>query len=177
MTDLFSDREWFALVSHPGRQQVVKAELERQRYRVFLPMCRKQRRHAGKVEVVLRPLFERYLFVGCHTEQPFHPITNTRGVAFLVRSASGIPCRVPPVALREVKRRCDADGGAVDLVPGARVARWQPDQPLRVLDGPFRDFIGLFAGGDGETARILLDLFGRPTITTVGAQSLEPVQP
>ncbi len=177
MSDLFSEGEWFAIVSHPGRQQQAKEALERQRYRVFLPMGRTQRRHAGKTEVVERPLFDRYLFVGRHSEQPFTPITNTRGVAFVVRGVGGIPCRVSPLALRAVKRRCDADGGSVNLIPGGRVAQWRPEQPLRVLDGPFKDFVGLFAGGSGETAKILLDLFGQPTLTSLPEQSLEPVVP
>ena len=174
MTDLFSDRMWFAVVSHPGKQELVRNELERQRYRAFLPMCRRERRNGGKAEVVIRPLFDRYLFVGCHTEQPFGPIGNTRGVAFIVRSARGVPCRVSPLALRAVKSRCDKDGGAVDLVRKPPKERWAPEQPLRVLDGPFKDFVGLFAGASGETAKVLLDMFGQLRVLSIPLQCLEP---
>ena len=140
-------------------------------------MCLEERTRQGRKESVRRPLFGRYVFVGIHSEQPFRPIANTPGVAFVVRGAGRIPCRVTPLALRAVKRRCDADGGAVNLIPGARVAQWQPDQSLQVLTGPFRDFIGQFADGSGETARILLDIFGRATVVTVDANNLQPADP
>lgn len=175
MTDLFSDRTWFAVVSRPGKQELVRDELERQRYRAFLPMCRRERRNGGRKEVVIRPLFDRYMFVGCHAEQPFGPIGNTRGVAFIVRGAGSIPCRVPPIALRAVKSRCDKDGGAVDLARRPPKERWAPEQPLRVVDGPFKDFVGLFAGASGETAKILLDLFGNLRVMSISLQCLEPV--
>lgn len=179
MNDLFSDREWFAIVSKPGEQQRAKDYLERSGYRVFLPMCLEERTRHGRKESVRRPLFGRYVFVGVHTEQdqPFRPIANTPGVAFVVRGAGHIPCRVTPLALRAVKRRCDADGGAVILIPGARVAAWVPNQPLKVLSGPFRDFIGQFADGSGETARVLLDIFGRATVVSIDAENLEPTAP
>lgn len=174
MTDLFSDREWFAIVAKPREQQRAKEYLERQDYRAFLPMCLEERTRQGRKESVRRPLFGRYVFVGIHSEQPFRLIATTPGVAFIVRGAGGIPCRVPALALREVKRRCDFDGGAVNLIPGPRTAQWQPEQSLKVLAGPFRDFIGQFAGGSGETAQILLDIFGRATVVTVDANNLQP---
>lgn len=177
MSDLFSDCEWFAIVSKPGHQQQAKECLERRGFRVFLPMGLEERTRRGVKEAAHRPLFGRYVFVGVHPEQPFHPIASTPGVAFIVRGVGGIPSRVTPLALRAVKRRCDADGGAVNLIPGARVAQWQPDQPLKVLDGPFRDFVGMFAGATGETARVLVEIFGRATVVSVNAKHLEPAAP
>ncbi|SMH60484.1 transcription termination/antitermination protein NusG [Azospirillum agricola] len=177
MSDLFSDCEWFAVVSKPGHQQQAKECLERRGFRVFLPMVLEERTRRGVKEAAHRPLFGRYVFVGVHLEQPFHPIASTPGVAFILRGVGGIPSRVTALALRLVKSRCDADGGAVNLIPGARVAQWKPNQPLKVLEGPFRDFIGQFAGGSGETARVFLDVLGRSTVVSIGAQHLEPAVP
>ena len=181
--DMFSDREWFAAVSQVGMPpyELAVKELGRQGYRVFAPLCRKERRHAGKVEVVERPLFDRYLFVGLDSEQPFHPITSTRGVSFVVRGLGGVPSRVSPIALRRVKARCDAfEGGVVDFTPAKRkemAAKWETDQPVKITAGPFRDFIGLFVGATGDQVQIALSLFGRPTTATVSAQHLEPMAP
>lgn len=174
MTDLFSDREWFAIVAKPREQQRAKEYLERQDYRAFLPMCLEERTRRGQTEAVHRPLFGRYVFLGIHSEQPFRPIAYTPGVAFIVRGSGGIPCRVPALALREIKSRCDADGGAVNLIPAPPMAQWQPEQPLKMLSGPFRDFIGRFASGNGDTARILVHILGRATVVTVDAHTLQP---
>ncbi|QCO18874.1 hypothetical protein D3869_26770 (plasmid) [Azospirillum brasilense] len=182
MDDRFTGCDWFAVVSHVGLAQYELAakELERQRYRVLAPLCRKERRHAGKTETVTKPLFDRYLFAGVHPGQSFRPIVNTRGVAFVVRGLSGAPCRVPLAALRCIQDRCDADGGVVDFTPAKRKTRdvqWQKDQPVRIVAGPFTDFVGLFAGASKDVVRVVLDLFGRETPLALDAQNVVPVDP
>ncbi|MCW2243598.1 transcription termination/antitermination protein NusG [Azospirillum canadense] len=180
--DMFSDREWFAVVSHVGTQHYLRAskELERQGYRVFAPMCRRERRNASKVEAVIRPLFDRYLFVGMHSEQPFHPITCTRGVAFVVRGFRNMPSRVSPLALRRVKARCDAfEDGVIDFTSSKRkelAAKWSKNQPVRISSGPFADFIGLFAGASGNVVQVVIEIFGRQTPVSIAPQHLRPTE-
>lgn len=180
--DIFSDADWFAVVSHVGTEkyELAAKELGRQGYRVFAPMCRRERRHAGKVEAVLRPLFDRYLFVGLTPEQPFHPITNTRGVAFVVRGLGGVPCRVSHLPLRRVKSRCDAfEDGVIDYTPSKRKelsVALQKGQPVRIASGPFADFMGLFAGASGNVVQVVIEIFGRQTPVTVAPQHVEALQ-
>ena len=49
--------------SRPGLETRALTNLKRQEYNVWLPLYRKKRRHARKLEKVLRPLFPRYLFI------------------------------------------------------------------------------------------------------------------
>ncbi|WP_174436437.1 transcription termination/antitermination protein NusG [Azospirillum brasilense] len=179
--DMFSDREWFAVVVKPGRNQEVHRRFEEQGYRSFLPLCLRERSNGpGRVETVVRPLFDRYQFVGCHTEQPFSPITSTIGVNFVVRGVGNFPLRVSPLVLRKVKDRCDADGGAVDFRPRQSEPRppvtWEPEQVLRVIEGPFRDFAAVFLEVDKrrEMALVMVDLFGRSTPLAIPVDSLRP---
>ena len=182
--DMFSDREWFAVVVKPGRNQEVHRRFEEQGYRSFLPMCLRERSNGpGRVETVARPLFDRYQFVGCHTEQPFGPITSTIGVAFVVRGVGNFPLRVSPLVLRRVQARCMADGGAVDLRPRQpeRAAPrpavvWEPEQVLRVIEGPFKDFAAVFLEVDKrrEMAFVMVELFGRTSRIAMSVDSLRP---
>lgn len=187
MTDLFSDREWFTVVAKPGKSEEVHRRYLEQGYRSFLPMCLRDRECGrGRVETVARPLFDRYQFVGVHTEQPFGPILHTIGVAFLVRGAGGIPLRVSPLVLRRVQARCDADGGMVDLrrprklvdtAPDAPLADWQPGQALEVIDGPFRSFAASlleWADKRHQMAVVMVELFGRPMRMEVPVSGLRP---
>lgn len=174
--DMFDGLSWFAVVAHPGRQEQAQAELAKQGYGVFLPMCRREVTHARKTEAVLRPLFDRYLFAGVDllAGQPFTPIGNTRGVAFVVRGSSGAPSRVPVAALRRVKERCDSDGGVLDLTPSRTRLTWAPGTELRVTDGPLQGLLALFGGAVGhEAARVMVQVFGRPTVATMPVASLE----
>lgn len=182
MSDMFSDLNWFAVVTHLGKWSEAKEHLDRQRYRTFLPMCQRVRSHAGKKEIVERPLFNRYLFVGVGFDQAFSPICNSRGVAFVVRGMGGIPCAVPPQALRAIKARCDADGGMVDLVPQGMFGPektqphpgWQPGARLRISEGVWADFLAVFEGYHGGVARVALELFGREVSAEIDVRHLEP---
>ncbi|MCM8736607.1 hypothetical protein M5E06_20990 [Azospirillum sp. A1-3] len=188
MADQFSDCEWMAVVVKPGRNEEVHRRYLEQGYRSFLPMCLREREYGrGRIETVTRPLFDRYQFVGYHTEQPFSPILNTIGVNFLVRGADLMPLRVSPLILRRIKARCDADGGMVDLRPREPepesetekrpVVTWEPEQALRVIDGPFRDFAAVFLQSDkrGEMALVMVELFGRTSRVEMPVANLRPI--
>lgn len=170
MTDQFSDREWFAVVVKPGRNEEVHKRFEDQGYRSFRPLCLREREFGrGRIETVVRPLFDRYQFVGVHTEQPFGPIQSTIGVAFVVRGMGHMPLRVSPLVLRRVVSRFN-DDGLVDLRPARSVAGpmvdWEPGEMLEVIDGPFRDFSAVlveWADKRREMARVLVNIFGRTT--------------
>ena len=56
-------RRWYVVHTQPQGESRAKANLERQGYEVYLPRCRKWRRHARRAEIVAAPLFPRYLFV------------------------------------------------------------------------------------------------------------------
>lgn len=180
MTDQFSDREWFTVVVKPGRNEEVHKRLEDQGYRSFRPLCLTERRNRekGRMEVVVRPLFDRYQFVGVHSEQPFGPIGNTIGVDFLVRGAGRLPLRVSPLALRRVVQRFNADG-LVDLCPARPAAGpmvdWEPGEMLEVIEGPFRDFSAVlveWADKRREMAKVLVNIFGRTTLVGVPVAGL-----
>lgn len=186
MADQFSDCEWMAVVVKPGRNEEVHKRFEDQGYRSFLPMCLRDRRNGpGRIETVARPLFDRYQFVGYHTEQPFGPILNTIGVNFLVRGADLMPLRVSPLILRRVKARCDADGGMVDLRQrgpeperGSEprpVVTWEPGEVLEVVEGPFRDFTATllqWADKRREMAQVAVNIFGRTTPVAMAVTGL-----
>lgn len=162
--DMFSDRTWFAVVSKPRMWEAVEKGLELRGYSVFLPKCLVLRRHARRVDTVERPLFGRYMFAGLTTEQPFMYILHTPGVAFVLRDAAGIALPVSPIVLRDIKARVDADGGAVDLVPKPvkkRHKRYRKNQRLRVTEGPFEGFEGLYVASQGERITLLLDILQR----------------
>lgn len=182
MADQFSDREWYAVVVKPGRNEEVHKRFEDQGYRSFRPLCLTERRNreCGRMETVVRPLFDRYQFVGVHSEQPFGPIGSTIGVAFVVRGAGHLPLRVSPLVLRRVVSRFNADG-VVDLRPARPVAGpmvdWEPGEVLDVIDGPFQAFAATlieWADKRREIARVIVNIFGRTTpveMPTTGLRS------
>ena len=50
---------WFVVYTQPLKETVAKQHLEEQGYDVYLPMFKKTRRHARRIDEVLQPLFPR----------------------------------------------------------------------------------------------------------------------
>src|SRR5262249_21254883 len=76
---------WFAVQTMPRAEDRARDHLKRQNYETYLPRLRKRRRHARRVDTVLRPLFPGYLFVSFDpSRDPWRAINSTIGVIRLV---------------------------------------------------------------------------------------------
>lgn len=163
-------KRWFAVHARVHSERRALTNLERQSFEAWLPLYRKMRRHAGRTEQVLRPLFPRYLFVALDlSAEPWRAILSTYGVAGLVGSAEG-PLPVPEGVVEALRARADADGTyTLD-----RASRLKPGDRVRIEAGPMRDLEGVFqAASDAERVVVLLTLMGRDVRVTVRAAIIE----
>jgi len=149
---------WYVVQTQPNAERRALAHLTRQGFTAYLPRYRKRRRHARRTEIVLAPLFPRYLFVSIDmTAQRWRSIQSTVGVSRLVCNGDE-PAPVPEAVLGALRARESADG-VIEIDTQPRFAR---GDKVRVLDGAFGDCLGLYDGmTDGERVAILLDLLGR----------------
>lgn len=163
-------KNWFAVHTHAHGEKRALVNLERQGFAPWLPLYRRQRRHAGKVEQVLRPLFPRYLFVSLDLEaQRWRAILSTFGVAGLVGHADG-PVPVPDPVIDGLRARAGTDG--TFLLD--RTSLLKTGDPVRIDDGPMRDVEGIFqAASDADRVIVLLSLMGRDVRVTVPADHIE----
>ncbi|SDE89947.1 transcription termination/antitermination protein NusG [Rhodospira trueperi] len=150
-------RRWYAVHTHARAEEKAEFHLRRQGYEVYCPRLERTRRHARRVETVLRPMFPRYLFTPLDVEaQPWHAINGTFGVKHLVgRGERPTPL---PGGLVEALMERESEAGAV-TVP---VPAFHPGEALVVEEGPFRDLVARFEiMADRERVTVLLDLLGR----------------
>ncbi len=155
---------WYVVQTQPHAETKAVWHLRRQEFQTYLPRFRKKRRHAGRTDVVLAPLFPRYLFVSVDMEtQRWLSIRSTVGVSRLVCNGER-PAQLPWSVYESLKSREDEDGLIqLDLRP-----RFAPGDKISILDGAFRGCNGLYEGMTGnERVAILLDLLGRKVRTTV----------
>lgn len=165
---------WLAIRCHGGREAEAEQRLRRQGYEAWLPLCRVRIKHARKTEIVLRPLFPRYLFLAL-TDEALRPVENTPGVAEVLRTAAGKLARVPVPTIECIRSRVDADGGAVDLTPVPPGQRFSLRELVRVSRGPFAGHRGLFVAADRERVWLLLDLLGGQTTLELTGDDVEKV--
>ena len=160
---------WYIVQTQPNAERKAVAHLERQGFTTYLPRYRKRRRHARRTEIVLAPLFPRYVFVSIDMEaQRWRSIQSTLGVSRLVCHGDA-PAMVPPAVLDALHAR-ESNDGIIDIDTPSRFAR---GDRIRVTSGAFGDCFGLFESmTDSERIAILLDLLGRKVRVVLDAEDV-----
>lgn len=164
---------WYAVHCQPNRERAAAAHLRNQDYDVFLPLQRKTRRHARKIDRVLRPFFPGYLFLQLDLAlDRWRPINGTFGVVRLVMQGDR-PAPAPLGVVEGLKECCD-ENGVLEWLP-----MLVPGQPVRITEGPFAELVGELERLDGAgRVRVLLNFMGGevptwlPRSSVVSATSL-----
>jgi transcriptional antiterminator RfaH len=163
--------QWYVVHCRVSSEQRAEINLRRQDYEVWLPMYHKTRRHARRVETVLRPLFPRYLFVRLDlSSQSWRPILSTFGVHNIIADGDG-PLAIGDDIIAALRERADLEG----VFEIARSA-FKPGEEVRVQGGPMANLEGIFqAELDSDRVLILLKLMGREVRVSVAGDDVEPV--
>ena len=151
---LVGNERWFLVHTLAKSEQKAKWHLAAQGFRSFLPQFEKTIRHARQLRTVRAPLFPRYLFVVLDLERdPWLSVRSTVGVSRLI-TQDGRPVPVPVGIVESLIAQSNGELTRLDgnLVKG---------QQVRILSGPFADFVGTLERLD-DTGRVqvLLDLMG-----------------
>jgi transcription elongation factor/antiterminator RfaH len=166
---LAGNERWFVAHTLPKSEWKAELHLGAQGFRTFQPQIRKTIRHARQLKTVRAPLFPRYLFVILDLERDrFLSVRSTVGVSSLFSNRDGRPVPVPIGIVESLIERSDDSLTRLDndLVKG---------QQVRILTGPFVDFIGtldrLNAAG---RVRVLLQLMGTAVPVALHRSALAP---
>lgn len=162
--------DWIVAHCHAHAEVRAEAHLRRQGYEVYLPKYKKTRRHARRVETVIRPLFPRYLFIGFNKEATrWRPIRSTIGVSHLISSGEQ-PLVVPSWVIEQLRQREDAAG----LFIGVSQETLKKGDAIQITSGPFYDQLGVFDGlNDNQRVAVLLDIMGRQVKTLVPLEAIQ----
>ncbi|MBF0119205.1 MAG: transcriptional activator RfaH [Desulfobacterales bacterium] len=109
-----NDRSWFAVQTKMNKEFLAKENYLRQGYIVYLPIIYKERRHARRVDKVVRPFFPRYLFLNLtESEKNWQTINSTIGVIGAVHFGKQYPS-VPDFVIEQLKLR-ENENGFIDF--------------------------------------------------------------
>jgi transcriptional antiterminator RfaH len=142
---------WWAVQCKPRQESRAQANLETSGVRTFLPLARHdapdraKRGAAAKIE----PLFPRYLFARCDAPGMAHRIRFARGVTKIL-GIQNRPTAVDDSIIASIQQRVGEDG-CVPLAPA-----FQQGDPVRVVAGPLKDFVGVFESSVTGTDRVRL---------------------
>jgi transcriptional antiterminator NusG len=170
---------WFVVHSYSGYENKVKKNLEHriesmgmldQIFQVVVPTEEEVELRDGQRRTTERRVFPGYILVEMlMNDDTWYVVRNTPGVTDFVRSgAKPIPLRQEEVD--KILKRMEADA------PKIKVS-FKEGQKVRIVDGPFEDFMGSVDAIDADRARVrvLVNMFGRETPVEVDFLQVERV--
>jgi len=161
---------WIAVNTHPNREQSAECNLRHQGYAVYMPVVKKQIRHARRVSEVLRPLFPGYLFVRLDdTQARWRPILSTIGVRSVVCTRD-VPCILPAPFIDDLRAR-EKDG-----VIARSASAPQIGETVRVGRGAFDGLAGKIVDlSENDRLVVLMDFLNRPVRVKISSDLLSAV--
>ena len=166
-----SGKCWYLVYSKPRQEKGAVENLVRQHFEVYFPQIRVWRTRRGIRQLVVEPLFPRYLFIhlDSHSDN-WAPIRSTLGVTSLVRFGME-PAHVPDEMVKFLKSRQNAEGLHEWAEPALAVGG-----RARVISGPLAGYEGvLLAKSSRERVVILLDLVSGQIRARLNPAQIEPV--
>ena len=160
-------KNWYVIHTYSGYENKVKTNLEKRVesmnmedkiFRVLVPMEDEIEIKNGKKKVSKRKVFPGYVLVEMDmTDDSWYVVRNTPGVTGFVGSGSKpIPLLENEVAVILRQMGLEKTRTKIDVVIG---------QSVRVIAGPFKDFIGVVKEilEEKQKIRVSVSMFGRET--------------
>jgi transcriptional antiterminator NusG len=162
-----NDRRWYIVHTYSGFEERVKRNLEQRVkymdaenkiFRIVIPTEDEIEIRSGQRRTVTRKIFPGYVLVEMNLDdESWHVVRNTPGITGFVGGGN----KPTPLAEDEVKSILrQMEEGAPQVKVG-----FKKGESVRVVDGPFTDFIGTVDEinvGKGKV-KVMLSLFGRET--------------
>ncbi|MFZ3102091.1 MAG: transcription termination/antitermination protein NusG [Desulfitobacteriaceae bacterium] len=161
------EKNWYVIHTYSGYENKVKTNLEKRVesmnmedkiFRVLVPMEDEIEFKSGKKKIIKRKVFPGYVLVEMDmTDDSWYVVRNTPGVTgFVGTGAKPIPLLESEIAaiLRQM-----------GMEEQRTVIEFTINQSVRVITGPFKDFIGVVRQimEDKGKLRVNVSMFGRET--------------
>jgi transcriptional antiterminator NusG len=172
-------REWYVVHCYSGYENKVKRNLEQRIssmgmedfiFSVIVPTEEEIEVRDGKRRTYQRRVFPGYILVEmAMTDDSWYVVRNTPGVTGFV----GMGTKPTPLREEEVQRiikRMEAEAPTVKVT-------FKPGQRVRIVQGPFADFIGSVDDINMEKGkvRVMVSFFGRETPVELDFLQVEKV--
>ncbi len=161
------DRAWYVVHCYSGYENKVRHAIEQRIetmgmqdkiFDVVVPTEEEIEVREGKRRTVERRVFPGYILVQMKMdEDSWYVVRNTPGVTGFVGMGNQ-PTPLRPEEVNQIMRRMEAEAPKVKVT-------FKPGQKVRIIDGPFNDFMGTVSEIDMEKAkvRVMVSFFGRDT--------------
>ncbi|MER3545890.1 MAG: transcription termination/antitermination protein NusG [Chloroflexota bacterium] len=160
-------RAWYIVHCYSGYEKKVQHNLEQRiesmgmKHKIFdvvVPTEEEIEVKEGKRRTIERHIFPGYILVQMiMDDDSWYVVRNTPGVTGFVGMGNE-PTPLRPEEVAAIMKRMEAEAPKVKVT-------FKPGQRVRIIDGPFRDFMGTVfeIDMDRNKVRVLVSFFGRET--------------
>lgn len=161
------ERHWYVIHCYSGYENKVRHNLEQRIdsmgmkdkiFDVIVPTEEEIEVKDGQRRTVERRVFPGYILVQMIlTEESWYVVRNTPGVTGFV-GMGNTPTPLQPQEVAQIMKRMEAEAPKIKV-------NFKVGQKVRIIDGPFNDFMGTVGEIDPERAkvRVMVSFFGRET--------------
>lgn len=172
-------RNWYVIHCYSGYENKVRHNLEQRIesmgmkdkiFDVVVPTEEEIEVKEGKRRTVERRVFPGYILVQMlMNEESWYVVRNTPGVTGFV-GMGNTPTPLRPEEVSQILKRMEAEAPKVKVT-------FKPGQKVRIVDGPFNDFIGTVdkIDMDRTKVRVMVSFFGRETPVELDFLQVEKV--
>lgn len=176
-----SERAWYAIHTYSGYENKVKSHLEARInsmnmrdkiFRVIVPMEEEVEIKQGQRRTVQRKVFPGYVLVEMiMSDEAWYVVRNTPGVTSFVGSGNR-PVPLQEHEVRSILKQVTQEAEK----PKAKIS-FSKGQSVRVIDGPFTEFIGTVNDINPERNKVtvLVSFFGRETPVVLDFLQVEKI--
>ncbi|MFQ5587896.1 MAG: transcription termination/antitermination protein NusG [Nitrospiria bacterium] len=175
------EKEWYVIHTYSGYEGRVKASLE-ERVKtlgldekigmILIPTEEVTEIKDGKKRVSNKKFFPGYIIAELYLDDEVQQLVNGTPKVTGFLGSGEVPA---PLPIQEVKRLLkQLDEG---VAPSASLARFDPSDSVRIIDGPFLGFNGVVdeVNTHQEKVKVLVSIFGRSTPVELGFLQVEKV--
>jgi transcription termination/antitermination protein NusG len=160
-------RAWYVVHCYSGREQKLKHNLEQRIeslgmqdkiFQVVIPTEDEMEVRQGKRRTVERRIFPGYVLVQMiMDDDSWYAVRETSGVTGFVGMGNK-PTPLRPAEIESIMERMESEAPKIKVT-------FKKGEKVRIIDGPFDEFIGVVDEIDMERAlvRVLVSFFGRET--------------
>ena len=160
-------RAWYVVHSYSGYENKVRTNLEQRIesmdiqdkiFQVVVPTEEEIEVRDGQRRITEKKIFPGYILVEMiMTDESWYVVRNTPGVTGFVGMGNK-PTALRSEEVQRIMKRMEAEAPKIKVT-------FRPGQRVRIIDGPFTDFVGSVADIDMDKSkvRVLVAFFGRDT--------------
>lgn len=172
-------RRWYVLHTYSGYEDKVKQNLEQRIntfdmedkvFNVMVPKEKKIKIEQGNRKTVEEKIFPGYVLVEMIvTDDSWYVVRNTPNVTGFVGSGT-TPTPIDETEMDELQKRIGIEEPEHEI-------EFEIDQPVKIVDGPFKDFEGKVSEIDEDRGKIkvLVNMFDRETPVELDALQVEEI--